>query len=121
VVSTSLGELSTYLREQGFKTDEHPHSVDAQAPASDLRIQFTTDERYQAFLGRSVEAKVLGVAVRVACVEDIARGKVWAYSDPQMRLSKRRKDELDLIRLAERYPDLRLLYPRELREQLDRG
>lgn len=106
VIASSLPELSAYL---------------ALAPGSELRIQFTTDERYTAFLPRSVEAKVLGVCARVACLEDIARGKLWAYSDPQRRLSKRKKDELDLIRLAEAYPELRSLYPGELREQLDRG
>jgi hypothetical protein len=36
-------------------------------------------------------------------------------------LSKRKKDELDLIRLAEVYPDLKRLYPGELRELIDRG
>jgi hypothetical protein len=36
-------------------------------------------------------------------------------------LSKRKKDELDLIRLAEAYPELKSLYPDELREQIDRG
>jgi hypothetical protein len=68
-----------------------------------------------------VQAEVLGVRVRVACLEDVTQGKLWAYSDPQPRLSKRKKDELDLIRLAEAHPDLRSLYPRELREQLERG
>lgn len=95
--------------------------MNAQAPGTDLRIQFTTDARYQAFLARSIEAVVLGVHVRVACLEDIAQGKLWAYSDPRRRLSKRKKDELDLIRLAEAYPELKSLYPRELQEQLDRG
>lgn len=70
-------------------------------PESDLRIQFTTDERYQAFPARAAEAEVLGVRTKVACLEDITRGKLWAYGDPQRRLSKRKKDELDLIRLAE--------------------
>lgn len=64
---------------------------------------------------------VLGVHVRVACLEDITRGKLWDYGDPRRRLSKRKKDELDLIRLAEAYPELRSLYPQELQEQLDRG
>lgn len=96
-------------------------SVNALAPGSELRIQFTTDERYQAFPGRAVEAEVLGVRVRVAGLEDVTRGKLWAYGDPQRRLSKRKKDELDLIRLAEAHPELRSLYPRELQEQLDRG
>ncbi len=119
VIASSLPELSAHLRRQGFKTEEHPHSVNALAPESRLRIQFTTDERYQAFLERSVEAEILGVPVRVACLEDITRGKLWAYGDPRCRLSKRKKDELDLIRLAESYPELKSLYPAELRQQLE--
>ncbi|HTP00679.1 MAG TPA: hypothetical protein VMJ64_04840, partial [Anaerolineales bacterium] len=99
----------------------HAYSLNASGPGSDLRIQFTTDERYQAFLPRSVSAEVLGVQTRVACLEDVTRGKLWAYSDPRRRLSKRKKDELDLIRLAEKYPELVSLYPPDLREQLDRG
>jgi hypothetical protein len=121
VITSNLPELSVDLRKQGFKTEEHAHSVNALAPGSQLRIQFTTDERYQAFLDRSVEAEILGVPVRVACLEDVTRGKLWAYCDPKRRLSKRKKDELDLIRLAESYPELKTLYPLELREQLDRG
>lgn len=39
----------------------------------------------------------------------------------EVRLSKRKKDELDLIRLAEKYPELKSLYPSELQAQLDRG
>jgi hypothetical protein len=93
----------------------------ALAPGSQLRIQFTTDERYQAFLARAAEAEVLGVRVMAACLEDVTRGKLWAYSDPRRRLSKRKKDELDPIRLAEAYPELRSLYPGELQQQLDRG
>jgi len=107
VVAANLSELAGQLAAQGFK--------------SELRIQFTTDERYQAFLGRSVEATVLGIRVRIACREDVTQGKLWAYSDPRRRLSKRKKDELDLIRLAEAYPELKAVYPAELREQLDRG
>lgn len=120
VIASGLPRLSEYLQKQGFKTEDHPHSVNALAPGSKLRIQFTTDERYQPFLARSVEADILGVRVRVACMEDITRGKLWAYTDPRRRLSKRKKDELDLIRLAEAYPELISLYPAELREQLDR-
>jgi hypothetical protein len=121
LVASSLLRLSAYLHEQGFKTQEHPHSLNALAPASQLRIQFTTDERYQAFLARSVEAEVLGVRTKVACLEDVTRGKLWAYGDPQRRLSKRKKDELDLIRLAEAYPELKSLYPGDLQEQINRG
>jgi hypothetical protein len=121
VIAGSLPDLTAHLEAQGFKIEVHKHSVNALTPASELRIQFTTDERYQAFPARSVDANVLGIRVKVACREDVAQGKLWAYGDPQRRLSKRKKDELDLIRLAEAYPELKSRYPSELREQLDRG
>src|SRR5271157_3369359 len=105
-IASSLGKLARHLQEEGFRVEEHPHPVNVQPPGSQLRIQFTTDERYQSFLSRSVETEVLGVRVRVACLEDVTQGKLWAYSDPQRRLSKRKKDELDLIRLAEAHPEL---------------
>jgi hypothetical protein len=121
VISASLSELTAHLGEQGFKIDAHQHPVNVHAPESELRIQFTADERYQAFPARSVEATVLGIRVSVACREDVTQGKLWAYGDPKRRLSKRKKDELDLIRLAEAYPELKTLYPSELLQQLDRG
>ena len=121
VIASGLRELAEKLREQGFVIEEHEHSLNARGLGSELRIQFTTDPRYQAFPTRSVEAVVLGIPVRVACLEDTTQGKLWAYGDPQRRFSKRKKDELDLIRLAEAWPALRALYPRELLEQIDRG
>jgi hypothetical protein len=121
VVARGLRELTAYLEEQGFRTEQHPHSVNVFTPESELRIQFTTDERYQAFLAGSVEAEVLGVRVKAAGLDDVTQGKLWAYTDPRRRLSKRKKDELDLIRLAESYPELKSRYPSELQEQLDRG
>jgi len=121
VIAASLPDLIGRLGERGFKMEAHPHPVNATAPGSQLRIQFTTDERYQAFPARSVEAEVLGVRAKVACLADVTQGKLWAYGDPQRRLSKRKKDELDLIRLAEAYPELKSPYPDELRAQLDRG
>ncbi len=69
--------------------------LNAATPESTLRIQFTTDPRYQAFLARAIRAEVLGVQVNVASLEDVTQGKLWAYLDPQRRLSKRTKDELD--------------------------
>ncbi len=121
VIASNLGPLAKHLREQSFQIEEHPHSVNAQTPGSRLRIQFTTDERYQPFPARSLEAEVLGIWVKVACLEDVTRGKLWAWSDPARRLSKRKKDELDLIRLAEAYPALKAGYPAQLRDVIDRG
>jgi hypothetical protein len=68
-----------------------------------------------------LEAEVLGTRVKVASLEDVAQGKLWAWSDPQRRFSKRKKDELDLIRLAEAYPHLKAIYPEVLRQIIDRG
>ena len=117
-VAEKLGSLVARLEAQGFEVETHRHSVNVQARVSDLRIQFTTDERYQSFLSRSEKREVLGLSVMVASLEDVTRGKLWAYLDPERRLSKRKKDELDLIRLAEAHPELKGLYPKELREQL---
>ena len=61
---------------------------------------------------------MLGVRLPVAVLEDLVQGKLWAYSDPERRLTKRKKDELDLLRLAEKFPYLKKLYPEELRKQL---
>jgi hypothetical protein len=121
VIASRLSTLSAHLEAHGFKTEEHPYSMNAAPPGSQLRVQFTTDERYQAFLAQSIEAEVLGIRVRIAGLEDVTRDKLWAYGDPRRRLSKRKKDELDLIRLAEAYPELKSQYPRELVEQLERG
>jgi hypothetical protein len=110
-----------YALDVEIVTEEYPHSLNVQAPESKLRIQFTTDERYQAFLARSVESEVLGIRVRIASLQDVTQGKLWAYSDPHRRLSKRKKDELDLIRLAEAHPELRSAYPSELRNEIERG
>ena len=121
VIAAGLPKLATYLRAQGFKIQEHPHSMNVQAPGSDLRIQFNTDDRYQAFLARAVDSQVLGTRVKIASLGDVTQGKLWAYSDPHRRLSKRKKDELDLIRLAEAHPELKSKLPPELREQIERG
>lgn len=118
VIADRLPALTILLRERGFETEVHKHSLNAQAAGSKLRIQFTTDLRYQAFPSRAVDAEVLDVRVKIACLEDIVQGKLWAYGDPSRRLSKRKKDELDLIRLAEAYPELRSKYPEEIRKQL---
>jgi hypothetical protein len=119
VVAAKVGDLKRELTAGGFAVEEFEHSVNAHSPESDLRIQFTSDPRYQKFLDRAGEKDVLGTRVQVAALEDVVQGKLWAYQDRQRRLTKRKKDELDLLRLAEAFPHLRGLYPSELRRQLD--
>lgn len=74
--------------------------------------------RYQPFLGSAIKAKVLGCDAHVASLSDLVTGKVMAWQDSQRLLSKRKKDEADLIRLAEDYPQVRPLLPEELHRQL---
>jgi hypothetical protein len=119
VVSTSLPRIQNELRTTGFQVTEHAHSVNAQMKGSELRIQFTTDPRYQDFLADTESKAVLGCEVRVASLANVVRGKVWAWSDPKHRLSKRKKDELDLIRIAESYPEVRNLMPQAISNQLE--
>ena len=118
VVAGNLPALSQLLEQRGFAIERYPHSVNAQTPGSDLRIQFTTDDRYQSFLARAETRTVFGLPVQVASLLDVTQGKLWAYADPHRRLSKRKKDELDLVRLAETYPELLSLYPETLRNLL---
>jgi hypothetical protein len=121
LATPDLPVLSERLGAENFKIERHPYSLNAFPPGSRLRIQFTMDRRYQDFISRSRPAEVLGVQTRVACLEDVAQGKLWAYNDPERRLTKRKKDELDLIRLGEAYPELRPLLPKELLDQIERG
>lgn len=102
----------------GFSVHDEVWSLNAQHPGSELRIQFTKDPRYQGFSALAVPAKVLGCEARVAALSDLVTGKTLAWSDPKRRLSKRKKDEADLIRLAEEYPEVRALLPESLRQQL---
>src|SRR4029079_15620902 len=104
-----------------FSVEEFPHSLNATMPKSDLRIQLTLDPRYQDFVSGTELFEVLGQQVPVASLENIVKGKTWAWSDEGRRLSKRKKDELDLIRIAEAYPELRAGMPKEISEQLDRS
>jgi hypothetical protein len=61
---------------------------------------------------------VLEICVPVASLEDIIQGKVWTWQDAAPRVSKRKKDELDLIRIAETHPQLRRLIPAEIVKEL---
>jgi hypothetical protein len=111
VASSELSAVKDALSVHGFEVTEYEHSVNGQMKDSLLRIQFTVDERYQTFLAGTETRRILDQEVPVTSLENIARGKVWAWSDPKGRLSKRKKDELDLIRIAEKYPELRTLKP----------
>ena len=118
IAADKLPLIRADLLSAGFKLHDEEWSLNAQMPGSELRIQFTKDARYQSFPAAAVSAKVLGCDALVASLRDLVTGKILAWSDPTRRLSKRKKDETDLIRLAEDYPEVRPLLPEELRRQL---
>jgi hypothetical protein len=119
VVSSDLPEIKNELEVADFSVEEFPHSLNATMAGSDLRIQFTTDSRYQDFLNNTTLHEVLGQKVPVAALANVVRGKMWAWGDASRRLSKRKKDELDLIRIAEKYSELRGMMPPTIIQQLE--
>lgn len=121
VVAEELAVIAEELATAGFRLEQFAHSLNARKAPGKLNVQFTQDPRYQDFLGRAKPREVLGRLVPVADLKDIVQGKVWAWSDGQRRLSKRKKDELDLIRIGEAYPELRRDMPREIVSQLEGG
>jgi hypothetical protein len=118
VIASELPAIKDDLIQAGFSVEEFPHSLNARMSNSDLRIQFSLDPRYQEFLIGTTVCEVLGQQVPVASLSNIVHGKTWAWSDNERRLSKRKKDELDLIRILERYPELGDLMPAEIVRQL---
>jgi hypothetical protein len=117
VTAERVDELVEILG-QRFTVHRFPHSINVSSPSSDLRIQLQTDPQYQDFITRASQRMVLGYEVSVAALEDVLKGKVWAFSDPARRPSKRQKDLADIMRLVETHPHLIALLPEPLREQI---
>jgi hypothetical protein len=107
------------LRAEGFEVQRFPHSLNAQLPGSRLRLQITINSRYAEFPARAQDGKIFDVAVPVAALADLVRGKIWAYQDEGRRASKRAKDRADLIRLAEGHPSVISQVPAGLIPEID--
>jgi hypothetical protein len=119
VASDLVDALRTAAEKKGMKAQEFERSVNLSAAGSDLRIQVQTDPRYQDFIAGAERREVLGYRMMVACLDDVLRGKIWAYSDETRRKSKRQKDLSDIMRLVETHPELKGELPSELAAQID--
>ena len=106
------------MKRKGLKVEKFERSVNLTSPKSDLRVQLQTDARYQEFISRSRMKQILGYRMKVATMEDVLQGKVWAYMDEERRKSKRQKDLADIMRLAEAYPELERRIPTGIRREL---
>jgi hypothetical protein len=119
VVSDRVEALRAAAKAKGMKVREFEHSLNLSVAGSDLRIQVQTDARYQDFVSRCQRRDVLGYQMAVACLEDVLRGKIWAYSDETRRKSKRQKDLSDIMRLVESHPELAGKLPADIAAQLE--
>jgi len=62
----------------------------------------------------------LGYKIKVARLEDVLQGKIWAYMDKTRRKSKRQKDLADIFRIVEKHPQLEASLPQNLRDELNK-
>lgn len=117
----AAGNIETVINavESQFKIQRFTNSVNLSTDKSDLRIQLQTDSRYQDFISRAESQNVLGYTMKVACVEDVLQGKIWAYSDDQRRRSKRQKDLADIVRLIEVCPRLAERLPASIEKRIE--
>jgi predicted nucleotidyltransferase len=117
----ALNEIDRFisaLLERGYTVERYPFSLNFRKEGSDLSLQISTDRAYQDFLDRPEKKDVLGIRVNVASLPDLVEGKIRAWSDPERRLSKRAKDRADLLRIAERYPEMTALLPEQLKVEI---
>jgi hypothetical protein len=118
VAVSEVDSIKQELALAGFAIQDFAHSINAKMSGSDLRIQLTTDSRYQEFLIDTKLMEVLGEQVPVASLANITQGKIWAWGDQTRQPTKRKKDELDLMRILEAYPELRSSMPEEISKQV---
>lgn len=117
----ALNEIDRFtlaLSERGYTVERYPFSLNFRKEGSDLSLQLSTDPAYQGLLDRSERKEVLGVLASVASLRDLVEGKIRAWSDPERRLSKRAKDRADLLRIAERFPEMTALLPEKLKAEI---
>ena len=117
----TIGDIEKFLNhtKEIFGVTKFPHSINLQQKDSDLRIQLQTDLRYQAFIKSASYKNILGYNMKVASLEDVLKGKLWAYLDEERRKSKRQKDLADIMRLVETYPHLYKLLPENVKMVID--
>lgn len=118
-IASHVPKLRLAAETRGMKEQEFEHSLNLSISGSDLRIQIQTAPRYQDFLSRREKRNVLGYEMDVASLEDVLTGKIWAWSDPARRKSKRQKDLADILRLLETHPELRKRLPPSLQDEVE--
>jgi hypothetical protein len=119
VVADRIEVFCKSAKGKGMRVEAFEHSFNLSVKGSDLRIQLQTDPRYQDFILRSKRREVLGYEMAVASLQDVLKGKIWAFSDETRRQSKRQKDLSDIMRLVEAHPELKRELPPEIAARFD--
>lgn len=118
IIELEKSELFLCKLKKHYTVKESNNHINITDKNSALRIQIQKDKRYQEFLKNAILKEVLGYRLYVASIENIFRGKVWAYLDSERRESKREKDLLDIKRLLEVNRDLITILPENIRAVL---
>ncbi len=119
VVVEGLDKLIESAKDK-FKIEKFSHSINLGSKDSDVRIQLQTDQRYQDFINKASLKDIMGYKMNVASLEDVLKGKVWAYSDIERRGSKRQKDLADIMRIIESFPELKSTLPESIVEKINK-
>jgi hypothetical protein len=117
VAAEDVERVVSLLEKAGFHSERFEWSINFKGHSA-VSIQLSTEDFYKDFPSRSVAADVHGILLRVASLEDTLRGKIKAWSEPQLRQSKRLKDLTDIARLVEAHPQLREMLPDDLKKQV---
>jgi len=118
VAVDNIVTVANAARMHKMKVEEFPHSVNLTGSESDLRILVQTDPRYQSFIASAAMKEILGYIMKVASLENVLQGKIWAYMDDTRRKSKRQKDLSDISRIIETYPELATKIPQKVKDRL---
>lgn len=118
VVAVEAIDRLVKIADKHFTIKKFPHRLNLKSAQSELRIQLQTDVRYQTFIKNASPKNIMGYQMKVAALEDILQGKIWAYADIERRKSKRQKDLADILRLVEAYPQLEERLPDSIKIQI---
>jgi hypothetical protein len=112
------------LAESGFEHDgRHEHSDNWRAPGSGPRsertaIQFSAEDVGIAdAVAKAREVDIASLRLHLATVADLLVLKLAAAEEPRPRPAKRRQDLLDIVTLAEEYPEAASILP-DLKERV---
>ena len=106
------------LLQAGFEHDgRHEHSDNWRAPGTEPRtertaIRFSAEDAGIAdAVARALEVDIGGLRLHLATVVDLLVLKLAAAEESRRRPSKRRRDLLDIITLAEEHPEAAAVLP----------